>query len=89
MSVLRPGGFGRRLLPCFRGSFPRRRVRYPIGRKRLPHFGAMGTAAAATFSSNFWPTNGAQASPALTLSSGTDPSLPQATAPKPQAGAPR
>ena len=43
MSVLRPGGFGRRLLPCFRGSFPRRRVRYPIGRKRLPHFGAMGT----------------------------------------------
>ena len=41
-------------------------------------------AAAATFSSNFWPTNGAQASPALTLSSGTDPSLPQATAPSPR-----
>ena len=43
MSVLRPGGFGRRLLPCFRGSFPLYRFRSPIGRERPLHFGAMGT----------------------------------------------
>ena len=43
MSVLRPGGFGQRLLPCFRGGFPLYRFRSPIGRECLLHFGTMGT----------------------------------------------